>query len=124
MLDIHRLLLEDDADLDYKKYSPEVLNRYFGYKVRPSEHHFRILKLAELYYVNNEKFMKKGYLEPGIRAREALRELRKLVVTRRIEILEDMYRIRAEYRRLRQPENYKENVYALKSRLRKKDNQQ
>lgn len=86
--------IDNEEEFDYEKIDPEDLAVYFGYKIKPTPTHFEILKCFEEYYRNNEKFMKRGHMEPGIRARRALRDLRKLLVDRRDEILVQNKRIK------------------------------
>lgn len=71
-------------------YSDENIDwvEYFKYRVQPTEVHQEILNKMQIYYQENEKFMKHKNRAAGKRARKALLELFHLVRARRAEIQE------------------------------------
>lgn len=77
---------EDDPRI-YIEPDLKTLIKEFYYKVSPTDTHTKILKLIETYYVNNEVFMQKYNMQAGKRARKALKELSRLMIKRRMEIL-------------------------------------
>ena len=81
-------------DDEYSNISPEDLAVHFGYRIKPTDTHFQIIEKMKEYIEHNEKFMKKGFMDPGVRARVPLLELFHLVRKRRIEICAEIKRIK------------------------------
>jgi hypothetical protein len=67
--------------------SVEELILEFKYKVKPTQIHREIMTQMEIYWTENEKFMKKKNRKAARRARKALLDLFHLVRARRIEML-------------------------------------
>jgi hypothetical protein len=104
-----QLLTEQEFnDDEFSDISPEDLAVHFGYKIKPTDTHFEIIKKMKEYIEHNEKFMKKGFMDPGIRARAPLLELFHLVRKRRKEISTEVYSLKRHYHMLNHPELYKD----------------
>lgn len=102
MAKINRLATDtiDHSQIEVWEPDVEVLVEEFKYKIKPTDTHKRFMQLADEYWKNNEKFMKKANITAGIRARKCLIELFHICRQRRAEISESSHEIRAHHQEI------------------------
>lgn len=110
------------ADIEPIDVVNEDMLKYMGWPFKPTDTHFEILECMKAYVKHNEKFMRKGYLAPGVQARVPLLKLWHLVRRRRKEIMKDLNKVKAQY--AEGNKKNKEHKHATKERLQPKNNQQ
>lgn len=105
---------QNDNDKVVIEPSVEELIEEFKYRIKPTDTHYKILKCIEVYYKNNEQFMKKGVMAAGDRARQPLVELWKLLRVRRKEIKAQINAKKKHYKEINA--KYSKNNYLKKDK--------